>query len=58
MTEIINLHHCSFCRKPVGRCAYVIAGPGVDICDECVDMCAEIITHKRAENTPDAPEGE
>jgi hypothetical protein len=34
---------CSFCRKPPAEVARLVAGPGVFICNECVDLCAEII---------------
>lgn len=35
---------CSFCKKPQTQVRKLIAGPdGVFICDECVDVCAEII---------------
>ena len=35
---------CSFCNKPQSQVRKLIAGPnGAYICDECVDVCAEII---------------
>ena len=35
---------CSFCNKPQSQVRKMIAGPnGVFICDQCVDVCAEII---------------
>ena len=34
---------CSFCGKSQGQVRKLIAGPNVYICDECVDICAEII---------------
>ena len=34
---------CSFCGKTQDRVRKIIAGPGVYICDECVEMCTEII---------------
>ena len=34
---------CSFCGKPQGAVQRLIAGPGVYICDECVDLCLQII---------------
>lgn len=41
MDEIIR---CSFCNKPQSQVRKLISGPnGVYICDECVDVCAEII---------------
>ena len=34
---------CSFCLKPDGEVARLVAGPGVYICNECVDLCSQII---------------
>jgi len=34
---------CSFCMKPAAEVARLVAGPGVFICNECVDLSAEII---------------
>ncbi|WP_407940869.1 ClpX C4-type zinc finger protein [Nonomuraea antri] len=35
--------HCSFCGRPHAEAARVVAGPGVYICDACVDLCNQII---------------
>jgi hypothetical protein len=35
---------CSFCAKPDHEVAKVIAGPGIYICDECVQLCNEILS--------------
>lgn len=35
---------CSFCGKPQERVTRLIAGPGVYICNECIDLCLEIST--------------
>ncbi|MDR1953912.1 MAG: ATP-dependent Clp protease ATP-binding subunit ClpX [Clostridiales Family XIII bacterium] len=34
---------CSFCGKPQGQVKRLIAGPSVYICDECVELCQDII---------------
>ncbi len=34
---------CSFCGKSQRQVKKLIAGPGVYICDECIDLCNEII---------------
>jgi len=39
-----SLLHCSFCGKPQTDVAKLIAGPGVYICNHCIDLCNEIIT--------------
>jgi hypothetical protein len=38
---------CSFCGKHQRQVNKLIAGPGVYICNECVDLCVEIITQER-----------
>ncbi len=35
--------HCSFCGKPDVEVSKVISGPGVFICDVCVDLCNTIL---------------
>lgn len=49
-----RLMHCSFCGKPQTQVAKLIAGPGVFICNECVDLCVPIIA--AAPTTPTDPE--
>ena len=39
---------CSFCGKPQGKVRRLIAGPGVYICDECVDLCNDILDEEFA----------
>jgi hypothetical protein len=34
---------CSFCLKPSTQVRRLVAGPGVYICDECVDLCAQLV---------------
>ena len=38
---------CSFCGKSQRQVKKLIAGPGVYICDECIDLCNEIIDVRR-----------
>nr|WP_276611935.1 ATP-dependent Clp protease ATP-binding subunit ClpX [Kineococcus vitellinus] len=40
---------CSFCGKSQKQVKKLIAGPGVYICDECIDLCNEIIEEELAE---------
>jgi len=42
-----SLLHCSFCEKPQDQVAKLIAGPGVYICNHCVDLCNDIIDDER-----------
>ena len=37
---------CSFCRKSQREVRKLIAGPSVYICDECVELCNDIITEE------------
>ena len=43
MSEGADLLKCSFCGKSQKLVKKLIAGPGVYICDECIDLCNEII---------------
>src|ERR1700722_12936941 len=38
---------CSFCGKSQKEVKKLIAGPGVYICDECIDLCNDIITEEK-----------
>src|SRR3989304_9985418 len=40
---------CSFCGKSQRQVKKLIAGPGVYICDECIDLCNEIIDEELSE---------
>ena len=42
-TDSGDLLKCSFCGKTQKQVKKLIAGPGVYICDECIDLCNEII---------------
>ena len=37
---------CSFCMKPPGDVRKMVAGPGVYICNECVELCNLVIAEK------------
>ncbi|MCE5203159.1 MAG: ATP-dependent Clp protease ATP-binding subunit ClpX [Actinomycetia bacterium] len=41
---------CSFCGKPQHQVRKLIAGPGVYICDECIDLCVDIVDEDQAED--------
>src|SRR5229473_1369342 len=43
---------CSFCGKSQRQVKKLIAGPGVYICDECIDLCNEIIDEELTAPTP------
>ena len=43
-----RVYRCSFCGKAQTEVKTLVAGPGVFICDECVQLCQEIIVRKAA----------
>ncbi len=47
--ETSDLLKCSFCGKSQKQVKKLIAGPGVYICDECIDLCNEIIEDEFSE---------
>ena len=51
-----ELLKCSFCGKTQKQVKKLIAGPGVYICDECIDLCNEIIREEL--DPPEVPMGD
>jgi ATP-dependent Clp protease ATP-binding subunit ClpX len=47
---------CSFCGKSQKQVIKLIAGPGVYICDECIELCVEIIEEEKVEKIDTSPE--
>ena len=47
---------CSFCGKSQKQVIKLIAGPGVYICDECIELCVEIIEEEKVEKLDSVPE--
>ncbi|MCS7008922.1 MAG: ATP-dependent Clp protease ATP-binding subunit ClpX, partial [Chthoniobacterales bacterium] len=50
MPKPSGIHCCSFCGKPQTEARKLIAGPGVFICDNCIEICSSLI---RAESARD-----
>ncbi len=50
-----KLLYCSFCGKSQHEVRKLIAGPSVFICDECVDLCNDIIREEVQESGSDSP---
>ena len=44
--------NCSFCTKPSSAVAKVIAGPGVYICNECIQLCNDILEEQQQASSP------
>ena len=51
-----KLLYCSFCGKSQHEVRKLIAGPSVFICDECVDLCNDIIREEVQESSSDNPQ--
>ncbi len=51
-----KLLYCSFCGKSQHEVRKLIAGPSVFICDECVDLCNDIIREEIEEANPESSE--
>ena len=45
---------CNFCGKSQKQVIKLIAGPGVYICDECIDLCVEIVEEEKIEQTSES----
>jgi ATP-dependent Clp protease ATP-binding subunit ClpX len=52
-----KLLYCSFCGKSQHEVRKLIAGPSVFICDECVDLCNDIITEEVQDSDPESASG-
>ena len=44
---------CSFCGKAQEQVKRLVAGPGVYICDECIELCSEIIGEEFEDSSVD-----
>ncbi len=53
-----KLLYCSFCGKSQHEVRKLIAGPSVFICDECVDLCNDIITEEIQDASEDEKSGQ
>ena len=53
--ESVDLLKCSFCGKSQKQVRKLIAGPGVYICDECIELCNEIVDEELSENGAGVP---
>lgn len=49
---------CSFCGKRQDQVQRIVAGPGVFICNECVDLCGQILQAKGAGQGTAYPQAE
>jgi hypothetical protein len=60
MTAVQQAVRCSFCAKEESAVSKIIAGPGIYICDECVQLCNSILDEDRAAPTgrPEIPHWE
>ena len=56
-TDSKNTLYCSFCGKSQHEVRKLIAGPTVFICDECVELCMEIIREEHKNNVVKSEDG-
>ena len=56
LSESGEILKCSFCGKSQKQVRKLIAGPGVYICDECIDLCNEIIVEEFGASTTESLE--
>ncbi len=47
-----DAYSCSFCGKRQEDAFLLVSGPACFICDECIDLCAEVLAERRAEEPP------
>mgnify|MGYP000333166988 CR=1 FL=1 len=52
MARASNLTMCSFCGKSHSEVKKLIAGPGVYICNECIDVCSNILEKELGGGAP------
>ncbi|WP_461239625.1 ATP-dependent Clp protease ATP-binding subunit ClpX [Paucilactobacillus sp. N302-9] len=53
-TNEMEAVNCSFCGKSQDQVKKIVAGPGVYICNECIDLCKDIIDEELAQDAADA----
>ena len=53
--ESVDLLKCSFCGKSQKQVKKLIAGPGVYICDECIELCNEIVDEELSDSGAGVP---
>ena len=44
--------NCSFCTKPRSAVAKMVAGPGVYICNQCIQLCNDILAQEQQSPSP------
>jgi ClpX C4-type zinc finger len=47
---------CSFCQRPAPEVNKLIAGPGIYICDQCVNLCNDILAQESQASDADTPQ--
>jgi ATP-dependent Clp protease ATP-binding subunit ClpX len=56
MSPVKSEMRCSFCGKPYTDVTKLIAGPGVYICEGCVNLCVDILAEATEAQPPSLPE--
>ena len=52
---VTTTSRCSFCAKEEEQVAQMVAGPGVYICNECVELCVQIFAAGHADGDNEIP---
>lgn len=50
-----RVHRCSFCGKSYNEVSQLFEGPNAYICNECVDLCSEILSESAGKEAPSLP---
>ena len=53
MAKKSSILRCSFCDKSQKEVDKIVAGPSVYICDECIELCNNIIEEEREKDKPE-----
>ena len=56
MVKTVSELRCSFCGKEHTEVGKLVAGPGVYICDECVNLCVDVMADATHAEPPSLPE--
>ncbi len=48
---------CSFCNKPEKEVLKIVKGPGVGVCDECIELCNDIVLDAKPKSKTKRPRG-
>jgi ATP-dependent Clp protease ATP-binding subunit ClpX len=56
LSDVDYRSECLFCGKAENEIKYLIRGPGVSICEECVSLCVSVLADEGVELPPPYPD--